>query len=69
MPIVLIMGASGGCMIWVPVIGWIAAPILFLIALIMMFAKGKFMKCNECKHVFNVEKATYKEYKEHLYSE
>ena len=49
-------------------IGWIAAPILFLIALIMMFAKGNFMKCNECKHVFNVDKATYKEYKEHLYS-
>ena len=67
-PLVLAIFVSAGVLIWIPIIGWIGAPILFLLGIGLMFMKGKMFKCNECKHTFMVDKSTYKEYKQKLYS-
>ncbi|WP_077623800.1 hypothetical protein [Sediminibacillus massiliensis] len=66
MPIALIIFLSGGCFVWIPILGWIVAPILFLIAIIMwVIPTGKvFMRCESCKHGFSVPKSEYKQYKE-----
>lgn len=68
LPMFLILFASAGCMVWIPVIGWILAPLLFLAAIVWaVLPKGKvLMRCEECKHVTAVEKPKYKEFKEYL---
>ncbi|WP_411955111.1 hypothetical protein ACKXGF_04945 [Alkalibacillus sp. S2W] len=68
LPLALTFLVIGACIVWIPVLGWFLAPILFLIALIIpiMFYKKVFMKCKDCKHIFDVKKDVYKEYKEFL---
>lgn len=67
MPVKMALFASAGCLMWIPIIGWIAAPFVFLAWLISLFIRGKkSMKCNECKHGFTVKTETYKKYKNYL---
>ena len=58
---------SAGCFMWIPILGWICAPICLLLGLITMFGRIVF-KCEECKHNFAVNKNMYKEYKSYLNS-
>lgn len=64
-PLGLQLFATAGCLMWIPIIGWVLAPIVFLISLLTPFGKIVF-KCEECKHQFPVDKETYKQYKEYL---
>lgn len=53
---------AGGCMLWIPVIGWVLAPILFLLALGLwisaLFRSGTAsFQCKACKGWFTVPKA------------
>lgn len=66
-PMKVALFLTGGCLIWVPVIGWIAAPIAWIVMFVLMFTKGHLFRCAECKHAWNVDKGTYKEYKNKLY--
>ncbi|WP_370225243.1 hypothetical protein [Cytobacillus sp.] len=65
-PVILILFLSGSCFLWIPIIGWIAAPILFLLALLMAFLPSgkRIVKCEDCKHSFPVDNKVYKEFKE-----
>jgi len=57
---VFVLFATGSCMMWIPVIGWIAAPILFIMAIVMAIgvATGKksVLTCSNCKHTWTVDK-------------
>ena len=52
----------GGCMMWIPFIGWLVAPICFIIALLMLFCPPHyFVKCKDCGEVVNITKEEYEE--------
>lgn len=60
--IVLASIAGAGCMIWIPVIGWILAPILLLIAMVAVLSavipSGKLaFQCRDCKKWFTRPKS------------
>lgn len=58
----LIFLLTGGCMMWIPILGWIAAPICFILAILMLFVPTcYFVKCLSCG---NIECITKKEYEE-----
>ena len=51
----------GGCMIWIPVIGWILAPLFFVAAVVFwviaLLPSGKVsFQCTSCKQWFTVAK-------------
>ena len=51
-----------GCLIWIPVIGWVAAPILFVVGVVYclgaFFPSGSLsFHCKDCKQWFKVRKA------------
>lgn len=59
---------SAGVLIWIPVVGWVSAPVAvllsgvcYLIALIGMFTNKYAIVCNDCKSQFTVDKKEYKE--------
>lgn len=52
---------TAGCMIWIPVIGWIAAPVLVVLAVVFwimaLIPSGKMSyQCQACKNWFTVPK-------------
>lgn len=54
---------AGSCMLWIPVIGWVLAPILFVAAVVFwisaLLPSGKIsFQCQACKQWFTVPKAT-----------
>ncbi|MEX1258047.1 MAG: hypothetical protein WEG36_10560, partial [Gemmatimonadota bacterium] len=60
-----VMGLSlfvgGSCMMWIPIIGWVIAPILFIMALIVwvgaLIPSGKVaFHCQGCRKWFRVAK-------------
>lgn len=52
----------GGCMMWIPIFGWIGAPICFILAILMLFVPTHyFAKCVRCGEVVNVTKEEYDE--------
>ena len=53
---------AGGCMMWIPILGWIGAAICFIIALLMLFCPPHyFVKCKDCGEVVNITKEEYEE--------
>lgn len=53
--------ATAGCMLWIPIIGWIAAPFLLLAAIVFwvwaLIPTGKAsFQCQACKHWFTAPK-------------
>lgn len=59
---------TGGCLLWIPIIGWIAGALLILWALLLTILPfgGVPMKCENCKYVFRVKRKTYKKYMKYL---
>jgi hypothetical protein len=50
----------GGCMMWIPILGWIGAPICFILAILMLFMPTHyFAKCVRCGEVVNITKEEY----------
>ena len=54
--------ATGGCLLWIPIIGWVMAPILFLLALFFWISalvpSGRVsFQCQACKQWFTVKKS------------
>lgn len=66
-PLWLVFLISGSCLLWIPIVGWVLAPIFLIAAAVMpLLPKGGiFIRCNDCKHTFPVKKDKYKEYKEY----
>ena len=53
---------AGGCMMWVPFIGWIVAPICFILALVMLGCPiHYYVQCKDCGEVVNITKEEYEE--------
>ena len=53
---------AGGCMMWIPFIGWLAAPLCFILALVMLFCPPHyFVQCKDCGEVVNITKKEYEE--------
>ena len=53
---------AGGCMMWIPFIGWLAAPLCFILALVMLFCPAHyFIQCKDCGAVVNITKEEYEE--------
>lgn len=51
--------ASGVCL-WVPIIGWIAAPLLFIFGLIAMIVRYAYsLECNDCGHIESLRKEEF----------
>lgn len=58
----LIFVLVGGCMMWIPILGWIAAPICFILAILMLLVPTHyFVKCVRCGEVTNITKEEYEE--------
>ena len=50
----------GGCMMWIPIIGWIGAPICFILAILMLLVPTHyFARCVRCGEVVNITKEEY----------
>ena len=50
----------GGCMMWTPIIGWIGAPICFILAILMLLVPTHyFARCVRCGEVVNITKEEY----------
>lgn len=53
---------TGGCMMWIPILGWIAAPICFILAILMLFVPTYYYtKCVRCGNVVGITKEEYEE--------
>ena len=53
---------AGGCMMWIPILGWIGAPICFIFALLMLFCPTHyFIQCKDCGAVETITKKEYEE--------
>ena len=58
----LVCFLSGGCAIWIPIIGWVLAPFFFVAALVLWIAalvpgrERLSFQCQKCKCVFTVPK-------------
>lgn len=58
----LIFVLVGGCMMWIPIIGWIGAPICFILAILMLLVPTHyFVRCVRCGEVTNITKEEYEE--------
>ena len=53
---------AGGCMMWIPILGWLGAPICFIIALLYLVCPVRYY--TECKDCGAIEMLTKKEYEE-----
>ena len=57
-----IFSLAGGCMMWIPFIGWLAAPLCFILALVMLACPVHyFVQCVRCGEVVNITKEEYEE--------
>lgn len=65
LPVVAVMLITASIMVWIPILGWIAAPIALLCAFVLMLSpKAKRMfKCHNCDHTFKVSNKVYKDWK------
>lgn len=64
-PVALIILLTGGCLVWIPVIGWIFGAGFILAGIILFFIPVlKAFQCMQCRHGWFVSKKKYKEYKE-----
>ena len=58
----LIYVLAGGCVLWIPFIGWLGAPICFILALVMLACPVHyFVQCVRCGEVVNITKEEYEE--------
>jgi len=51
----------GGCLLWIPVVGWVLAPFCFLLAVVFwvfaLIPSGRIsFQCKNCKQWFTVRK-------------
>ena len=53
---------AGGCMMWIPILGWIGAPICFIIALLYLVCPVRYYTV--CKDCGAIEMLTKEEYEE-----
>ena len=53
---------AGGCMMWIPILGWIGAPICFILALLALICPVRYY--TECKDCDALEYITKEEYEE-----
>ena len=61
---------AGGCLLWIPVLGWICAPLAFLIGIVFIvlgiissLTAGAIVECENCKTKYTLTKEEYKKYK------
>ena len=61
---------AGGCLLWIPVLGWICAPLAFLIGIVFIvlgiissLTAGVIVECENCKTKYTLTKEEYKKYK------
>ena len=53
---------AGGCMMWIPILGWIGAAICFILALVMLFCPTMYIaQCKDCGAVENIDEEQYEE--------
>ena len=60
------MWLAGGCLLWIPIIGWIGAPIAFIlgtiflvIGIIAVIVGGAVIQCSHCNSTYNLTKSEY----------
>ena len=58
----LIYVLAGGCVLWIPFIGWLGAPICFILAALSVCCPVRYY--TECKDCGAVEMLTKEEYEE-----
>lgn len=65
-----ILWLAGGCLLWIPIIGWIGAPLAFLIGIVFIvlgiissLTAGAIVECENCKTKYTLTKEEYKKYK------
>lgn len=66
----VILWLAGGCCLWIPILGWICAPITFIlgiislvIGIIAVIVGGAVIQCSHCNSTYNLTKSEYKEFK------
>lgn len=69
----VILWLAGGCLLWIPIIGWIGAPITFIlgtiflvIGIIAAMIGGAVIQCTHCNSKYNLTKSEYKEFKKNI---
>ena len=65
-----ILQLAGGCLLRIPVLGWIGAPITFIlgtiflvIGIIAVIVGGAVIQCSHCNSTYNLTKSEYKKFK------
>lgn len=65
-----ILWLAGGCLLWIPIIGWIGAPLAFIlgtiflvIGIIAVIVGGAVIQCSHCNSTYNLTKSEYKKFK------
>lgn len=72
MPITLVLFVSSGCLAWIPILGWILAPIMLLLTVVYFVLSsigkaGVSVQCKSCKHVWFVKKDIYKAFQGNIH--
>ena len=58
----LVFFLAGGCMMWIPVIGWLGALICFIFALLSLVCPVRYYtECKDCGAVEIINKEEYEE--------
>lgn len=60
---------AGGCLIWIPVLGWVCAPVAFILGfafivfgIISAIIGGAKIECEHCKSKYKLTKSEYKDF-------
>ena len=68
-----ILWLEGGCLLRIPIIGWIGAPLAFIlgtiflvIGIIAAMIGGAVIQCTHCNSTYNLTKTEYKEFKKNI---
>ena len=58
----LVFFLAGGCMMWIPFIGWLGTPICFILSLLTLCCPSHyFIQCKDCGAVENITEKEYEE--------
>ena len=60
---------AGGCLIWIPILGWVCAPIAFILGFVFIILGiisaiigGAKIECEHCKSKYKLTKSEYKDF-------
>lgn len=65
----IVLLITAGCLVWIPILGWVGAPLLLLLVFpVYMAERGKrAVQCNECSNRFMVPKQEFRDWQSSIH--